>query len=126
MPKKSATEVTLDVICREIKELKEGQKELRADINRGKGAIWLLLVISGMVAGFLGYFRKLILEYPVSCTICLVWQFILTKKWNGLMFNNPFKLPTYSEWKESVEKINADVMKFWKDWFNDIKKTLDK
>lgn len=58
MTKKSATEVTLDVICREIKELKEGQKELRADINRGKGAIWLLLVISGMVVGFLGYFRN--------------------------------------------------------------------
>ena len=58
MTKKSATEVTLDVICREIKELKEGQKELRADINRGKGAIWLLLVISGMVTGFLGYFRN--------------------------------------------------------------------
>ena len=58
MPKKSATEVTLDVICREIKELKEGQKELRADINRGKGAIWLLLVNSGMVVGFLGYFKN--------------------------------------------------------------------
>jgi hypothetical protein len=58
MSKKSATEVTLDVICREIKELKEGQKELRADINRGKGAIWLLLVISGMVTGFLGYFKN--------------------------------------------------------------------
>ena len=58
MAKKSATEVTLDVICREIKELKEGQKELRADINRGKGAIWLLLVISGMVTGFLGYFKN--------------------------------------------------------------------
>jgi hypothetical protein len=58
MPKKSATEVTLDVICREIKELKEGQKELREDINRGKGAIWLLLVISGMVVGFLGYFKN--------------------------------------------------------------------
>jgi hypothetical protein len=58
MPRKSATEVTLDVICREIKELKEGQKELRADINRGKGAIWLLLVISGMVVGFLGYFKN--------------------------------------------------------------------
>lgn len=38
------------------------------------------------------------------------------------MFNNPFKLPTYSEWKESVEKIQADVMKFWKDWYSDIKK----
>jgi hypothetical protein len=34
-----------------------------------------------------------------------------------MMFNNPFKLPTYSEWKESVEKIQADVMKFWKDWY---------
>jgi hypothetical protein len=58
MAKKSATEVTLDMICREIKELKEGQKELRADINRGKGAIWLLLVISGMVTGFFGYFKN--------------------------------------------------------------------
>jgi predicted Zn-dependent peptidase len=45
---------------------------------------------------------------------------------NQMMFNNPFKLPTYSEWKESVEKINADVMKFYKDWYADIKKTLDK
>ena len=43
------------------------------------------------------------------------------------MFNfNPFKVPTYLEWKESVEKISADVMKFWKDWFEDVKKTLDK
>jgi hypothetical protein len=58
--------------------------------------------------------------------IVWLWQYTQTKKWNGLMFNNPFKLPTYSEWKESVEKINTDVMKFWKDWFNDIKKTLDK
>jgi broad specificity phosphatase PhoE len=24
-----------------------------------------------------------------------------------MMFNNPFKLPTYSEWKESVEKIQC-------------------
>jgi cell division protein YceG involved in septum cleavage len=42
MPKQSPTEVTLDMICREIKELKEEQKQLRADINKGKGAIWLL------------------------------------------------------------------------------------
>jgi hypothetical protein len=94
MPKKSATEVTLDVICREIKELKEGQKELREDINRGKGAIWLLLVISNT---------------GILCSaLYALWQYTQTKKWNGLMFNNPFKLPTYSEWKESVEKINAD------------------
>ena len=44
------------------------------------------------------------------------------------MFNNfnPFKVPTYSEVKESVEKFNADVKAFWKDWFNDVQKYLDK
>jgi hypothetical protein len=54
------------------------------------------------------------------------WQFTQTKKWSGYMFNNTFKLPTYSEWKESVEKINADVMKFWNDWYEDIKKSIEK
>jgi len=58
MPRKSATEVTLDMICREIKELKEEQKQLRADINKGKGAIWLLIAISGIVAAALSYFRN--------------------------------------------------------------------
>jgi hypothetical protein len=57
MAKKSATEVTLDMICREIKELKEEQKQLRADINKGKGAIWLLLAISGIIAAALSYFK---------------------------------------------------------------------
>jgi len=43
------------------------------------------------------------------------------------MYNfNPFKIPSYTEWKESVEKFNADVKKFWFDWFDDIKKNLDK
>jgi hypothetical protein len=54
---KSATEVKLEFICREIKELKQEQKALRADINKGKGAIWLLLIISGLVTGLLSYFK---------------------------------------------------------------------
>jgi hypothetical protein len=58
MAKKSATEVTLDMICREMKELKEEQKQLRADINKGKGAIWLLITIAGIVAGALSYFKN--------------------------------------------------------------------
>jgi len=37
-----------------------------------------------------------------------------------------FKLPSYSEWKESVEKFNADIKKFWKDYFQDLQKHLDK
>ena len=57
MPKQSPTEVKLEFICREIKELKQEQKALRADINKGKGAIWLLLIISGLVTGLLSYFK---------------------------------------------------------------------
>jgi hypothetical protein len=57
MPKQSPTEVKLEYICREIKELKEEQKQLRADINKGKGAIWILLIISGLITGLLSYFK---------------------------------------------------------------------
>jgi hypothetical protein len=46
------------MICREMKELKEEQKQLRADINKGKGAIWLLITIAGIVAGALSYFKN--------------------------------------------------------------------
>jgi hypothetical protein len=58
MSKQSTTEVKLEFICREIKELKEEQKQLRADINRGKGALWILLIIAGMVTGFMEWFNK--------------------------------------------------------------------
>ena len=58
MTKQTATEAKLEFICREIKELKEEQKQLRADINKGKGAIWLLIAISGLVAGALSYFKN--------------------------------------------------------------------
>ena len=58
MPKQTVTEAKLEFICREIKELKEEQKQLRADINKGKGAIWLLIAISGVVAGALSYFKN--------------------------------------------------------------------
>jgi len=58
MTKQSPTEVKLEFICREIKELKEEQKNLRADINRGKGALWVLLILAGMVTGFMEWFYK--------------------------------------------------------------------
>ncbi len=58
MAKQTPTEVKLTFICREIKELKDEQKQLRADINKGKGAVWLLLVIAGLVAGAIGYFKQ--------------------------------------------------------------------
>ena len=57
MAKQTPTEVKLEFICREIKELKQEQKALRADINRGKGAIWILLVLAGLVTGFFNYFK---------------------------------------------------------------------
>ena len=58
MPKQSSTEVKLEFICREIKELKDEQKNLRSDINRGKGALWILLIIAGMITGFMEWFNK--------------------------------------------------------------------
>ena len=51
MAKKSATEVKIDFLVREIKELRSETKCLRADINKGKGAIWVLLIIAGAVSG---------------------------------------------------------------------------
>ena len=51
MPRKSATEVKIDFLVSEIKELRSETKCLRADINKGKGAIWLLLIIASALGG---------------------------------------------------------------------------
>ena len=51
MPRKSAAEVKIDFLVREIKELRSETKCLRADINKGKGAIWILLIIAGAISG---------------------------------------------------------------------------
>lgn len=58
MPRKSATEVKIDYLVREVKELKSETKSLRADINKGKGAIWILLVIAGLIASAYNYFIR--------------------------------------------------------------------
>ena len=54
--KKSGTEVKIDFIVREVKELKSETKCLRADINKGKGAIWILTMIAALIAGATKYF----------------------------------------------------------------------
>ena len=54
--KKSVTEVKLEFICSEIKELKSETKSLRADINKGKGAIWIMVILGGMITGLYNYF----------------------------------------------------------------------
>jgi len=56
MRKKSGTEVKIDFIIREVKELKSESKSLRADINKGKGAIWILTMIAALIAGVTKYF----------------------------------------------------------------------
>lgn len=58
MPRKSATEVKIDYLVREVKELKSETKSLRADINKGKGAIWILLVIAGLIGSVYNYFIR--------------------------------------------------------------------
>ena len=58
MPRKSATEVKIDFLVKEIRELRHETKSLRADINKGKGAIWILLAISAVVTSGYNYFIK--------------------------------------------------------------------
>ena len=57
MAKKSGIEVQLEVLNREIKELKMETKSLRADINRGKGGLWILLILASMITGAYNYFK---------------------------------------------------------------------
>jgi hypothetical protein len=58
MPRKSATEVKIDFLVKEIRELRNETASLRADINKGKGAIWILLAISAVVTSGYNYFIK--------------------------------------------------------------------
>ncbi len=58
MPRKSATEVKIDFLVKEVKELKDETKSLRADINKGKGAIWILIALAGIITSGYNYFVK--------------------------------------------------------------------
>ena len=58
MPRKSATEVKIDFLVREVKELKSETKCLRADINKGKGALWILLVLATAIGSAYNFFIK--------------------------------------------------------------------
>ena len=58
MARKSATEVKIDFLVREVKELKSETQSLRADINKGKGAIWILLILASAIGGIYNYFNS--------------------------------------------------------------------
>ena len=57
MPRKSATEVKIDFLVKEIRELRHETKTLRAELNKGKGAIWILLVISAIISSGYNYLK---------------------------------------------------------------------
>ena len=57
MPRKSATEVKIDFLVKEVKELKDETKSLRSDINKGKGALWILVTIAALVTSGYNYFK---------------------------------------------------------------------
>jgi hypothetical protein len=58
MPRKSATEVKIDFLVKEIKELRSETKHLRADINKGKGAIWVLIIIASALGGIYNFLNN--------------------------------------------------------------------
>lgn len=57
MPRKSATEVKIDFLVKEVKELKDETKSLRSDINKGKGALWILVTIAALITSGYNYFK---------------------------------------------------------------------
>ena len=58
MARQSATEVKIEFLVKEIKELRNETKNLRADINKGKGAIWILLILASTIGGIYNYFNS--------------------------------------------------------------------
>ena len=48
----------LKSLVKEVRELKQETSSLRADINKGKGAVWLLLVIAAVITSGYNYFIK--------------------------------------------------------------------
>jgi hypothetical protein len=58
MPRKSATEVKIDFLVKEIKELRSETKHLRADINKGKGAVWVLIIIASALGGIYNFLNN--------------------------------------------------------------------
>ena len=56
--RKSTTDIKIDQLARDMREVKEETKSLRADINKGKGAIWIMLVIAGLVSSAYNFFTK--------------------------------------------------------------------
>jgi len=57
MARKSSTEVKIDFLVKEIRELRSETKGLRADINKGKGALWVLLIIGSIVTGTYNFLK---------------------------------------------------------------------
>lgn len=39
---------------------------------------------------------------------------------------NFFKVPSYDEYKEQISKFWDDIAKFYKDWYLDIQKNINK
>ena len=57
MARKSATEVKIDFLVKEIRELRNETASLRADINKGKGAIWILIIIASIITSGYNYIK---------------------------------------------------------------------
>ena len=47
----------MKTLFKAIDEMRKDIKDLRQDMNKGKGAVALLIVIGGLVTAFFGYFK---------------------------------------------------------------------
>ena len=47
----------MKTLFKAIDEMRKDIKDLRQDMNKGKGAVALLIIIGGLVTAFFGYFK---------------------------------------------------------------------
>ena len=74
MPKKSQVEIServgirlsshekicaerMKTLSKEISEMRQDIKALRADMNKGKGAVNVLIFLAGLIAAIVGFFK---------------------------------------------------------------------
>jgi hypothetical protein len=52
---KSTTDVKIEQLCREVKELRTEVQSLTKTVSFGKGAVWVLILLGSIVGGAYNY-----------------------------------------------------------------------
>ena len=55
MARKTTTDVKIEQLCKEVKELRTEVQSLTKTVSFGKGAVWVLILLGSIVGGAYNY-----------------------------------------------------------------------